>query len=176
MVATPCKCTELPKASVTYVLWPDTQPPSFADEEIRPNEKKGFAWGHTGAAQTHRHSCGRGLEGHPHTAWGFHSLCTSCKSDKLSQDKLDGPLHLWRALPVRKFLFQFEGNLGQEAGCPRFLPLAFSSTNCSFLVCSQVGCPSNAWVEHFANKNKNLTLNKPEAGPSQASGLSLSPL
>lgn len=111
---------------------------------------------------------------------GFHSLCCPCQV--LHAPRLqDGTLLIFeiRALHFGQLCLSESSHFNWRAiwdtkpGVPDFSPLAFSSTNCSFLVRSQAGCPSHVQIGHFANQNENLPLRKPGTGPSQDLSLSL---
>ena len=99
---------------------------------MRPKDKKGCAWGCTGASQDHRNSCWKGLGHRPTlTPLALHTLCSpwpafrppACRWE--SPDLGDGSLHLWSALPVRKFSCRCKGHVGHRARCPRFYLLLF---------------------------------------------------
>ena len=65
------------------------------------------------------------------TPLALHTLCSpwpafrppACRWE--SPDLGDGPLHLWSALPVRKFSCRCKGHVGHRARCPRFYLLLF---------------------------------------------------
>lgn len=106
-------------------------------------------------AQNYRNSCWKGCESH-HTH--LQVPTTSYRLPRVHNGTLVTlkmrSLHLWPALPVMKFSFELEDNLGHEATCPRFLSLAFSSANCHFLVCSQDRRSSNAQIRNFMNQTE----------------------